>query len=152
MKISYVQSYTKSSVGGSVEQAVKFLVFHAALGSLVRFSVTPCGFLGGRNGVWVGFSTYFSHFPLPQILFHHFSTLISSNSFHFIPSAPVMVRKAWSAGILAIHISSIKGLHRISSLDPTICRIRFDINFLHKVFSLYNTNFQIWCRRENVSI
>ena len=44
----------------------------------VRFSVTPCGLRGGRNVVWVGFSRGFSRFPLPQISFHHFSTLISS--------------------------------------------------------------------------
>ena len=50
----------------------------------VRVSVPPCGFRGGRNGVWVGFSWGFSRFPLPQISFHHFSTLISSISFHFI--------------------------------------------------------------------
>ena len=31
-----------------------------------------------------GFSQGFSRFPLPQISFHHFSTLISSISFHFI--------------------------------------------------------------------
>ena len=43
-----------------------------------------CGFRGGRNGVWVGFSRGFSRFPLPPISFHHFSTLISSISFHFI--------------------------------------------------------------------
>ena len=44
----------------------------------------PCGFRGGRNGVCVGFSRGFSRVPLPQISFHHFSTLISSISFHFI--------------------------------------------------------------------
>ena len=54
------------------------------LGSRVRVSVPPCGFRGGRNGVWVGFSQGFYRFPLPQISFHHFSTLISSISFHFI--------------------------------------------------------------------
>ena len=54
------------------------------LGSRVRFSVPPCGFRGGRNEVWVSFSRGFSRFPLPQISFHHFSTLISSISFHFI--------------------------------------------------------------------
>ena len=54
------------------------------LGSRVRGSVTPCGFRGGRNGVQVGFSRGFSRFPLLQISFHHFSTLISSISFHFI--------------------------------------------------------------------
>ena len=51
-------------------------------GSRVRASVPPCGFRGGRNGVWVGFSRGFSCFPLPPISFHHFSTLISSVSFH----------------------------------------------------------------------
>ena len=54
------------------------------LGSQVRVSVTPCGFRGGRNGIWVGFSQGFSHFPLPAISFLHFSTLISYISFHFI--------------------------------------------------------------------
>ena len=54
------------------------------LGSWVRISVPPCGFRGGRNRVWVGFSRGFSRFPLLQILFHHFFTLISSISFHFI--------------------------------------------------------------------
>ena len=54
------------------------------LGSWVRVSVPPCGFRGGRNGVWVGFSRGFFHFSLPPISFHHFSTLISSISFHFI--------------------------------------------------------------------
>ena len=54
------------------------------LGSWVSVSVTPCGFRGGQNGVWVGFSRGFSRFPLPQISFHHFSILISSISFHFI--------------------------------------------------------------------
>ena len=50
------------------------------MGSWVRVSVTPCGFPGGRISVWVGFP----HFLLPQILFHHFSTLISFVPFHFI--------------------------------------------------------------------
>ena len=54
------------------------------LGSRVRASVPPCGFRGGRNGVWVGFSRGYSRFPLPQISFHHVSILISSISFHFI--------------------------------------------------------------------
>ena len=53
------------------------------LGSRVCVSVSPCGFRCGWNGVWVGFSRGFSHFPLPQISFRHFSTLISSISFHF---------------------------------------------------------------------
>ena len=52
-------------------------------GSRVRVSVPPCGFRGGRNGVWAGFSRGFSRFLLPQISFH-LSTLISFISFHFI--------------------------------------------------------------------
>ena len=54
------------------------------LGSRVRVSVPPCGFHGGQNKVWVGFSRGFSRFPLPQISFHHFSILISCISLHFI--------------------------------------------------------------------
>ena len=53
------------------------------LRSRVRVSVPPCGFLGGRNGVSVGFSWGFSRFPLPQISIHRVSKLISSISFHF---------------------------------------------------------------------
>ena len=34
-------------------------------------------FRDGGNGVWLGFSQCFSHFPLAQISFQHFSTLIS---------------------------------------------------------------------------
>ena len=52
--------------------------------SRVRVSVPPCGFRGGRNEVRVGFSRGFTCFLLPQISFHHFSTLISSILLHFI--------------------------------------------------------------------
>ena len=113
-----------------------------SLGSRVRVSVPPCGFCGGRNEVWVGFSRGFSRFPLPQISFHHFSTLISFISFHFISSAPVMVRQVESADILAIYIPSIKGLHRISPLDPALCRTRVE-DILHSwtfVFSKTHQN------------
>ena len=61
----------------------------------VRLSPPTAGIPSSRLGhsmwvswwtkrVWVGFSRGFSRFPLPQISFHHFSTLISSISFHFI--------------------------------------------------------------------
>ena len=52
------------------------------LGSRVRASITPCGFRGGRNGIWVCFLGGFSRFPLSQISFHHFFTFISFISFH----------------------------------------------------------------------
>ena len=69
------------------------------LGSRVRVSVTPCRFHDGWNCVSVGFSGFLPFYS--QISFHHFSMLISSISFHFI--SLVMVRQAWSAGILATH-------------------------------------------------
>ena len=79
------------------------------VGSRVRISVPSWKFRDGRNGVWVGFSRGFSCFPQPQILFHHFFTLILSISFHFISSAPAMARQACSAGTFAIHWPSIYG-------------------------------------------
>ena len=90
----------------------------------VRVSITPCAFRGGRNGVWVGFSRGFTHFPLPKISLYHLSALISFISFHFISSAPVMVLQAWSADILAIHRPSFKELHCDSYLDSALCRTR----------------------------
>ena len=94
------------------------------LGSRVRVSVTPCGFRGVQNGVWVGFSWGFSHFPLPQISFHHFSTLISSILFHFISPCD------GASGVVGRHPcysrTYISGLHRISSLDPTLCWTRVE--------------------------
>ena len=61
--------------GGSMAQVVRHLSPTAGVQSS-RLS-HPYGFCGGQNGVWVGFSQGFSHFLLPQISFHHFSTLIS---------------------------------------------------------------------------
>ena len=91
-------------------------------------SVTPCGFRGGRNGVLVGFREVSPVFP-----YHKFHSTISPYSSHpirSISSALVMVRQAWSAGTLATHGPIISGLHRISSLDPTLCWTRVDIYFI----------------------
>ena len=41
-----------------------------------------------------------------------------------------MVCQAWSAGILAIHRPSIKGLHLITSLDRALCRTRVEVIYL----------------------
>ena len=93
------------------------------LGSRVRVSVPPCGFRGGRNGVWVGFSRV-----SPVFLYHKFHSTTSPHSSHpfrFISSALVMVRQAWSAGPI------IQGLHRISSLDPTLCWTRVEDIFFN---------------------
>ena len=91
------------------------------LGSRVRVSVPPCGFRGGRNGV------------SPVFPYHKFHSIISppsSHPFRFISSALVMVRQAWSAGTLATHGPIIWGLHRISSLDPTLCWTRVEDIYL----------------------
>ena len=93
-----------------------------SLGSRVRVSILHVGFRCERNRVWIVFSRGFSRFPLAQISFHNFSTLISFISFNFISSAPVMVRQAWSVDTLSLHRSSTKRLHRISSFDPTLYR------------------------------
>ena len=103
------------------------------LGSRVRVSVPPCGFRGGRNGVWVGFSRGFSRFPYHQ--FHSTISPPSSHPFRFISSALVLVHQAWSAGTLATHGPILQGLHRISSLEPTLCwtrveDIQYNCNYL----------------------
>ena len=53
------------------------------------------------SGVLVSFPWVFSHFTCHQ--FHSTISPHSSHSYNFISSVPVMVRQAWSAGILAIH-------------------------------------------------
>ena len=70
----------------------------------------------------------------------------SSHPFRFISSALVMVRQAWSAGTLATHGPIISGLHRISSLNPTLCWTRVEdiicfiigILHLHCQINLFN--------------
>ena len=92
--------------------SLRWLLCGGLVAQAVRRSPPTAGVPSSRLGhsLWVswwtnrglgGFSRGFSRFPLPQISFHHLSTLISSISFHFI--ALVMVRQAWSAGTLATH-------------------------------------------------
>ena len=80
--------------------------------------------LNAYNGVWVGFSRGSSRFPLPQISFHHFSTLISSISFHFISpcdgATGVVGRHPCFSRTYNIGASS----HLI--LDPTLCWTRVE--------------------------
>ena len=82
-KLQHIFIPIKTAAGGLVAQAVIGACL-PPLGPRVRVSAPPCEFRGGRNGVRVGFSRGFSRFLLPQISFHHISTLISSISFHFI--------------------------------------------------------------------
>ena len=108
--------------------------------TVTHFPIEYCGswrpplwpvFSSRSGSMWIScwtkryLSAFFSgffRFPQPQISFHHFSTPISFIWFHLNSSAPVMMKQAWSAGILAIYWPSMKGLRRISSLDPTMCR------------------------------
>ena len=88
------------------------------------------GFVVDETGVWVGFSRGFSGFPLPQLSFHHFSTLISSILFHFNRPCD------GATGVVDRHSCSSRtynvGLHRTSSLDPTLCWTRVeDISLLY---------------------
>ena len=110
------------------------ILFRSPLVSRVRVSVTPCGFRGGRNGVWVGFSRSFSRFPLPQISFHHFSTLISSISFHLIRPCD------GASGVVGRHPCYSQtyniGLHHISSLDPTLWWTRVEDFYFYCSISL----------------
>ena len=97
-------------------------IIKSSLGSRVRVSVTPCGFCGGRNEFWVGFSRDFFSFLLPQISFHHFTMLVSFISFHII--CPCDGASGVPTGIIAIHRPTIKRSDPISSLDPALCRKR----------------------------
>ena len=66
----------------------------------------------------------------------------------FISSALVMVRQAWSAGTLATHGPIIWGLHRISSLYPTLCWTRVEdvlILFIRNLsFHEFTRRFHRW--------
>ena len=92
--------------------------------SRVRASIPPWWVSWWTKGTLGRFFSGFSRFLLPQISFNHFSTITSFISFHFISS--VMVRKAWSAGILAIRRPTLKGLHPILSLDQALYRKRLE--------------------------
>ena len=69
------------------------------LGSQVCIFVSPCGFCGGRNEVWVGFSQGFSHFPCHK--FHSTISPLSSHSLSFISYTPVMVHQG--SGMVGWH-------------------------------------------------
>ena len=94
-----------------------------ALRSRVRVSVTPCGFRGQRSWVWIAFPPGFSSFVLPQISFHHFSTLISFISFH--PPLWWCVRRGRPASLLMTDLLW-KGFHHISPSTWSLCRTRFE--------------------------
>ena len=94
------------------------------LGYRDRFSFTPCGCRGGRKGVCVGFSRCYFSISLPQTLFHHFSTLISFVSFHFISPSDD------GSGVVGRHSCKSQNFNIGSSshliLDPAMCRTRVE--------------------------
>ena len=107
-----------------------------SLAQAVRRSPTTAGVPSSRLGpsMWVswwtkrGLGKFFTGFlPFsPSTNFIPPFSPHSSHPFRFISSALVMVRQTWSAGTLATHGPTIWGLHRISSLDPTLCWTRVE--------------------------
>ena len=79
----------------------------------------------GSGQVFHGVSPVFPYHKLHSTISPH-----SSHPFRLISSALVMVRQAWSAGTLATHGPIILGLHRISTLDPTLCWTRVEDIYL----------------------
>ena len=74
------------------------------------------------------FISGFLPFSHPKISFYRFTILISFISFHFISSALLMVRQAWSAGIHAL------------------CRTRVEICLVskNKLFTIYLSLFEFF--------
>ena len=83
-------------------------------------SVAPCWFRRESGLVFLGVSAIFPYHKFLFTISPHSSYFIPSHSFHFNSSAPVMVRLACSAEILAIH------RYLIASLDPTLCQTRVE--------------------------
>ena len=98
------------------------------------------GFVVDERGLG-RFFTGFLPFPLPQISFHHFSTLISSISFHFTRPCD------GASGVVGRHPCYSRtyniGVHRISFLDPTLCWTRVEDIYLF-IFIFVSILHTIW--------
>ena len=137
------------------------LYIGSSLFYLCRFMMRPRGASGqalashrwgpdfASRSLHVGFvvhekeSGQVSHGVSPVFPYHKFHSTISPHSSHpfrFISSGLVMVRQAWSVGILATHGPIIWVLHRISSLDPTLCRTRVEDIYLCRFKFFYLTS------------
>ena len=103
------------------------------LGSLVRDSITAYAFRGGLNGVLIGFSRGFSRFTLPQISFHHFSTLVSFISLPCDGTSCVISRHPYYSQIFKYRgfISSLPSTGRVS--DTSRRDVLFIYEFLHRI-------------------
>ena len=109
------------------------------LGPLVRFSDNPYGFRGGQSRIWVFFSGFllFSSVTnfFPPFLYTH---LIHFVSFHFIHPCD------GASGVIGRHPSHSQVPHRISSLDPALCRTPVADIYLLPMFILqtFQSTFQ----------
>ena len=108
----------------------------------VRRSPPTAGVPSSRLGPskWVswwtkrGLGRFFSGFLTFSPTTNFIPSFLHIHLIRFISSALVMVRQAWSAGTLATHGPLNMVLHRISSLDPTLCWTRVeDIYFIYNV-------------------
>ena len=113
----------------------------------VRRSPPTAGVPGSRLGpsMWVswwtnrGLGRFFTGFLPFSRTTNFIPPFLHTHLIHFrcISSALVMERQAWSAGTLATHGRIISGLHRISSLDPTLRWARVeDIFFIYLLLLL----------------
>ena len=82
-----------------------------------------------------GLGRFFSGFLPFSPTTNSIPPFLHSHLIRFISSDLVMVRQAWSAGTLAIHGLTISGLHRISSLDPTLCWTRVEDIFIINIIN-----------------
>ena len=112
----------------------------ALVAQAVRRSPPTAGVPSSRLGpsTWVswwtkrGLGRFFSGFLPFSPITNFIPPFLHTHPFRFISSALVMVRQAWSAGTLATHWPTISGLHRISSLHPTLCWIRVEDIYFNK--------------------
>ena len=116
-----------------------------SLGSRVCVSVTPCGFCGRHNGVWVGLSRCFPVFSCHK--FHSIISPHSSHSFQFMSSCD---GASGMVGRYPCKSQTFKGLHHISSLDPAYARHelrrRWNFRFIdsHTVSRISQTSFLLF--------
>ena len=109
--------YYSCSCGGSVAKVVRRSPPTAGIpSSRLGRSMWVSWWKNRRLGRFLPFSSATNFIP----------PFLHTHLIRFVSFVPVMIHQAWSAGMLAILRSSIKGFHRISSLDPILCRTRVE--------------------------
>ena len=114
----------------------------------VRRSPPTAGVPSSRLGpsIWVswwtkrGLGRFFTGFLPFSPTTNFIPPFLHTHLIHFVPfHQPLkMVRQAWSAGTLVTHGPIISGLHRISSLDPTLCWTR--VEDIYKLYGVPPNN------------